>query len=79
VKRKKEQRTFDHYTEPSWKGVLSMLAISLIGIVLVWLAYSWALNQRGAPRPPDAPSGAIVRSMAWWQPGQSAVGARTLS
>jgi hypothetical protein len=39
----------DHYTPPSFRGPMLMLAVSIAGIVLVWLAYSWALASWPAP------------------------------
>ena len=57
----------DHYTPPSYRGAILMLVLSVAGIVIVWLAYSAAMNSdfgRGVdpvdPRPaitarPSAP------------------------
>jgi hypothetical protein len=63
-RRRKPEHSFDHYTEPSWKGVIAMLIVSMAGIILAWLAYSWALNQPGVPAGGDVPSSPIVRVLA---------------
>lgn len=34
----------DPYTPPSYRGAIFMLVLSLVGVVLVWLAYSAAMN-----------------------------------
>ena len=41
-----------------------MLVVSMAGIILAWLAYSWALNQPGVPAGGGSPSSAIVRVVA---------------
>ena len=62
-RRKKPDLPFDHYTEPSWKGVFGMLIVSMAGIILAWLAYSWALNQPGVPTGGGSPTSAIERAV----------------
>jgi len=37
------------YTPPSFKGACCMLVVSVTGVALAWLAYSWALNQWTPP------------------------------
>ena len=39
------------YTEPSFRGAILMLMVSVVVIALIWLAYSWALNQPGITNP----------------------------
>jgi hypothetical protein len=34
----------DAYTQPSFRGAILMLVVSLVVIVIVWLAYGWALG-----------------------------------
>ena len=41
-----------------------MLVISLTGIVLAWLAYSWALDQPGVPTRGGGPGSVIERVVA---------------
>ena len=41
----------DHYTPSSYRGAILMLVLSLVGIVLLWLAYSAAMNIRLRARP----------------------------
>lgn len=59
----KREHSLGEYTEPSFRGALFMLVVSVAVVVIIWLAYSWALNQPGV----RAPAGAIdrvVRSIA---------------
>ena len=37
------------YTPPSFRGGILMIVVILAGIILMWLAYGWALNQPGVP------------------------------
>lgn len=39
------------YTEPSFRGALVMLVVSVVVVALLWLAYSWALNHPDVPDP----------------------------
>lgn len=47
----KQQHHLGEYTEPSFRGAIVMLVVSLVVVTLLWLAYSWALNQPGVPQP----------------------------
>lgn len=52
--KRREPTSPDHYTPPSYRGAIIMLVVSLVGIVLVWLAYGWALGElagTGVPTP----------------------------
>ena len=44
--------------------MFAMLIVSMAGIILAWLAYSWALNQPGVPAGGDVPASPIVRVVA---------------
>lgn len=48
-KKPQEPTSPDHYTPPSYRGAIIMLAVSIAGIVFVWQAYSWALSQWTPP------------------------------
>jgi hypothetical protein len=37
------------YTPPSYRGALLMFVVSMAGIIVLWLAYSWALNEWTPP------------------------------
>jgi hypothetical protein len=41
----KREHYLGEYTEPSFGGGLIMLVVSVVLVALIWLAYSWALNQ----------------------------------
>lgn len=41
------------YTEPSFRGAIVMLVISIVMVALIWIAYSWALNEPNVPNPPE--------------------------
>ncbi len=41
----KQEHYLGEYTEPSFRGAFLMLVISVLVIALLWLLYSWALNQ----------------------------------
>jgi hypothetical protein len=64
----KQEHYLGEYTEPSFRGAFVMLVFSVVLVVLLWLAYSWALNQ---PEIHD-PNGVIDRVMA--TVGDSAIG-----
>jgi hypothetical protein len=51
TRRVKPKRDRDDYSTGSFKAGIVMILAILAAIVLIWLAYSWALNQPGAPRP----------------------------
>jgi hypothetical protein len=53
----KQEHYLGEYTEPSFRGALFMLVVSVVVVALLWLAYSWAL---GRPNVPD-PSGLLDR------------------
>jgi hypothetical protein len=55
----KQEHFLGEYTEPSFRGALTMLILSLAVIVALWLAYSWALSQRGV----DDPNGRLDRAV----------------
>lgn len=42
----------DDYTTGGFRDEIVMVIVILIAITLIWLAYSWALNQPGAPVAP---------------------------
>ena len=42
----------DDYTTGSFKAGIVMIIVILTAIVLIWLAYGWALGQPGAPAAP---------------------------
>jgi hypothetical protein len=39
----------DSFTPPSYRGAFLMLIVSLVVIVLLWLAYGWALGEWTPP------------------------------
>jgi hypothetical protein len=47
----RKPRVGDDYTTGSFRDGIIMVVIILAVITLIWLAYSWALNQPGAPAP----------------------------
>jgi hypothetical protein len=47
----KPKRDRDDYSTGSFKAGFVMILAILAAIVLIWLAYSWALNQPGVPVP----------------------------
>jgi len=50
MKRKKERLPGD-YSPGSLKAGIVMIIVIVAAITLIWLAYSWALNQPGGPNP----------------------------
>jgi hypothetical protein len=42
----------DDYTTGGFRDGIVMLVVILLAIVLIWLAYGWALGQSGAPAAP---------------------------
>lgn len=50
----KREHYLGEYTEPSFRGAILMLVVSLVVITLLWIAYVWALDQRGVPDPEAA-------------------------
>jgi hypothetical protein len=50
----KREHYLGEYTEPSFRGAVLMLVVSLVVITLLWLAYGWALGQQGVPDPEAA-------------------------
>lgn len=50
----KQEHYLGEYTEPSFRGAILILVVSLIVLTLLWLAYGWALNQHGVPDPDAA-------------------------
>ena len=47
----RREHTLGEYTEPSFRGAILMLVVSVGVVALLWLAYSWALNQPNVPDP----------------------------
>jgi hypothetical protein len=47
----KRKRAPDDYSTGSFKAGIAMILAILAAIALIWLAYSWALNQPGVPQP----------------------------
>jgi hypothetical protein len=47
----KQEHYLGEYTEPSFRGAIGTLVFIVIALVLIWLAYSWALNQPGIHDP----------------------------
>jgi hypothetical protein len=45
----RKPRVGDDYTTGSFRDGIIMVVIILAVITLIWLAYSWALNQPGVP------------------------------
>lgn len=59
----KREHYLGEYTEPSFRGAIVMLVVCVVAVALLWLAYSWALNQPGVPDPNgaiDRVSGAVA-------------------
>lgn len=55
----------DPYTPPSYRGAMFMLVLILVGVVLVWLAYSAAMDvsfERGADDPGATPAATVESS-----------------
>ena len=50
-KKPRKEHYLGEYTEPSFRGGILMLVAILVAITLIWLAYSWALNQPGIVNP----------------------------
>jgi hypothetical protein len=67
----RQEHYLGEYTEPSFRGAILMLVISVVGVTLVWLAYSWALSHPGVHDPND---GAIERVMAAIDRAVTAIG-----
>jgi hypothetical protein len=51
AKRPKKKHYIGEYSEPSFRGAIGLLVVILVAITLIWLAYSWALNQPGIANP----------------------------
>jgi hypothetical protein len=47
--RKKRDHDLVEYTEPTFRGVLTMLALIIVMLAVIWIAFAWAVNQPGAP------------------------------
>jgi hypothetical protein len=56
----RREHSLGEYTEPSFRGALFMLVVSVVVVAILWLAYSWALSHPGVPNP----SGAVDRITA---------------
>lgn len=57
------ERDLGEYTEPSFRGAILMLVLCLAAVTVLWLAYSWALNQPSIADPNgilDRVSGAVA-------------------
>jgi hypothetical protein len=52
----KHEHYLGEYTEPSFRGAFFMLVFSIVLVVLVWLAYGWALGQTTAPNVQEVPN-----------------------
>jgi hypothetical protein len=50
----KQEHYLGEYTEPSFRGAIFMLVLCVVIVAALWLVYSWALNQPGAPEPTGA-------------------------
>lgn len=48
----KRKRARDDYSAGSFKAGIGMIIAIVAAITVIWLAYSWALNQPGAPTAP---------------------------
>ena len=59
-RRPKREHYLGESTEPSFRGAFALLVFSVVVVALLWLAYSWALNQ---PEIHD-PNGVIDRVTA---------------
>ncbi len=53
-RKQKREHYLGEYTEPSFRGALVMLVVSVVIVALLWLAYSWALNQPSISDPNGA-------------------------
>ena len=62
-RRPKREHSIGEYTEPSFRGAILMLFISLAVLTLLWIAYSWALGQPGI-QDPNATIDQTARSLA---------------
>ena len=51
----RKPRVGDEYTTGSFRDGILLTVVILAVIVGLWLAYSWALGQPGAPLPPPRP------------------------
>ena len=51
ARKPRREHSLGEYIEPSFRGAVLMLVISLVVLTLLWLAYSWALNQPGIHDP----------------------------
>lgn len=49
----RKPRVGDEYTTDSFRDGVGMIALILVAITLIWLAYGWAVGVPGAP--PTAP------------------------
>ena len=47
----KQEHYLGEYTEPSFRGAIVMLVVSVVVVALIWMAYSWALSQPNVPNP----------------------------
>ena len=55
----------DSYTPPSYRGALFMLVLILVGVALVWLAYSAAMDvgfERSVDDPGATPAATVETS-----------------
>ena len=59
-RRPKQEHYLGEYTEPSFRGAVLMLVVSLVILAILWMAYSWALNQHGVDDP-----NAVIDRVAW--------------
>jgi hypothetical protein len=50
-KKPKKEHYLGEYSEASFRGAILMLVVSLVVLTLIWLAYSWALQQPGMTYP----------------------------
>ena len=48
----RKEHFLGEYTEPSFRGVITMFVAIMVVIVLIWVAYAWAVQQPGMPAPP---------------------------
>ncbi len=47
----KREHYLGEYTEPSFRGAILMLVVSVVILTILWIAYSWALNHSNVPDP----------------------------
>jgi hypothetical protein len=47
----RQEHYLGEYTEPSFRGAIFMLVVSVVVLALLWLAYSWALGRPNVPDP----------------------------